>query len=178
MISTLTHLLPNPDSLSLRERVAQMLVVRASGHLFDHQIQYPSWEPPADVLRYWLQDLGVGGVIFLGGSAGELAWRCQQVQGWAAIPLFLAADIEEGVGQRFAGATGFPPPLALAAIAQMPEGGVVQAQSLAYEMGAWTAQEALAIGLNWVLAPVVDVNNNPQNPVINVRAFGETPEMV
>lgn len=71
MISTLTHLLPNPDSLSLRERVAQMLVVRASGHLFDHQIQYPSWEPPADVLRYWLQDLGVGGVIFWVGALGS-----------------------------------------------------------------------------------------------------------
>lgn len=174
----MTDLLPDPDLLSLGEQVAQMLVVRASGHLFDHQIQYPSWEPPADVLQHWLQDLRVGGVIFLGGSAGELAWRCQQVQDWAAIPLFLAADIEEGVGQRFAGATGFPPPLALAAIAQRPDGGLEQAQSLAYEMGAWTAQEAAAIGLNWVLAPVVDVNNNPQNPVINVRAFGETPEMV
>src|SRR3712207_298866 len=45
-------------------------------------------------------------------------------------------------------------------------------------MGSVTAKEALAIGINWVLAPVVDVNNNPKNPVINVRAFGETPEIV
>lgn len=154
-----------------------MLVVRASGYLFDHQIQYPSWEPKADVLHYWLTDLGIGGVILLGGSAGEIACRCQQLQEWAAIPLFLAADIEEGVGQRFSGATWFPPPLALAGMVQSGT-AIEQVQQSAQAMGAWTAQEALAIGLNWVLAPVVDVNNNPQNPVINVRAFGETPELV
>ena len=159
------------------EQVAQMLVVRASGYLFDHQIQYPTWEPKADVLQHWLTELGVGGVILLGGSAGEIAWRCQQLQDWAAMPLFLAADIEEGVGQRFSGATWFPPPLALAGLAQSAR-GLEQARKSAQQMGAWTAQEALAIGLNWVLAPVVDVNNNPQNPVINVRAFGETPEVV
>ena len=159
------------------EQVAQMLVVRASGYLFDHQIQYPSWEPKADVLQQWLTELGVGGVILLGGSAGEIAWRCQQLQEWASIPLFLAADIEEGVGQRFAGATWFPPPLALAGVARSAI-GLQQAQKSAQLMGAWTAQEALAIGLNWVLAPVVDVNNNPQNPVINIRAFGETPKRV
>lgn len=154
-----------------------MLVVRVSGYLFDHQIQYPSWEPKADVLRHWLTDLGVGGVILLGGSAGEIACRCQQLQEWAAIPLFMAADIEEGVGQRFSGATWFPPPLALAGMIQSGT-AIEQVQQSAQAMGAWTAQEALAIGLNWVLAPVVDVNNNPQNPVINVRAFGETPERV
>lgn len=168
-------LLPNLDHLSLAELVAQMVVVRASGYLFDHQIQYPAWEPPTAKLRHWLQDLGVGGVILLGGSAGELALRSQQLQGWAKVPLLLAADIEEGVGQRFAGATWFPPPMALGAIARHDP---IKAQGYAEQMGAWTAQEALSIGLNWILAPVVDVNNNPDNPVINVRAFGETPEQV
>ncbi|MEB3882959.1 glycoside hydrolase family 3 N-terminal domain-containing protein [Lyngbya sp. CCY1209] len=159
--------------LSLAERVAQMVVVRASGHLFDHQIRYPAWEPPCDRLRYWLEELGVGGVIFVDGSAAELAVRTQLLRSWAKIPLLLAADIEEGVGQRFAGATWFPPPMALGAIANRdPE----MAERYAEEMGAVTAREALAIGLNWILAPVVDVNNNPDNPVINVRAFGETPE--
>ncbi len=150
-----------------------MLVVRASGHLFDHQIQYPAWEPQANTLRHWLQDLGVGGVILLGGSAAEIALRCQQLQDWAKVPLFLTADIEEGVGQRFSGATWFPPPMALAAIADLN-----QAQTYAEQMGAITAQEALTIGLNWLLAPVVDVNNNPKNPVINVRAFGDDPVTV
>jgi beta-glucosidase len=167
----LTHVLPDFQELTLAEQVAQMLVVRASGYLFDHQILYPTWEPKADTLRHYLQDLAVGGVILLGGSAAEIALRSQQLQDWAKVPLFMAADIEEGVGQRFSGATWFPPPMALAAISQTDP---TTAAHLAAEMGAYTAQEALAIGLNWVLAPITDVNNNPQNPVINVRAFGET----
>jgi beta-glucosidase len=171
----LTHVLPDFQDLTLAEQIAQMLVVRASGHLFDHQILYPTWEPKAETLRHYVQDLAVGGVIVLGGSAAEIALRSQQLQDWAKVPLFMAADIEEGVGQRFSGATWFAPPMALAAIAQAEP---TTAADLATEMGAYTAQEALAIGLNWVLAPITDVNNNPQNPVINVRAFGETLEVV
>ncbi|MCP2730952.1 glycoside hydrolase family 3 N-terminal domain-containing protein [Limnofasciculus baicalensis] len=167
--------LPTLDSLSLEALVAQMVVIRASGYLFDRQIQYPIWEPPTSKLQHWIEDLGVGGVILLGGSAVELKLRSQQLQGWAQIPLLVAADIEEGVGQRFSGATWFPPPMAIGAVALKD---MAKAQQYAQEMGNITAQEALAIGINWILAPVVDVNNNPQNPVINVRAFGETPETV
>jgi len=163
------------DNLSLPELVAQMFVVRASGYLFDHQIRYPEWEPTADKLRYYLEKLGVGGVILVGGSAAELAVRSHQLQSWAKFPLLLAADIEEGVGQRFAGATWFGPPMAIAEIAGHNPG---KADRYAEQMGSVTAIEARAIGLNWILAPVVDVNNNPDNPVINVRAFGETPEIV
>jgi beta-glucosidase len=167
--------LPNLNDLSLEQKVAQMVVVRASGYLFDHQIQYPAWEPSAAQLQHLIQNLEVGGVILLGGSAGELSLRTQQLQNWAKIPLLIAADIEEGVGQRFGGATWFPPPMAISAVALK---NLAQAELYAAEMGATTAKEALAIGINWVLAPIVDVNNNPQNPVINVRAFGETPEIV
>ncbi len=166
---------PMIDNLSLPELVAQMFVVRASGYLFDHQIRYRAWEPTADKLRYYLENLGVGGVILVGGSAAELAVRSHQLQSWAKFPLLLAADIEEGVGQRFAGATWFGPPMAIAEIARHDAG---KADRYAEQMGAVTAIEARAIGLNWILAPVVDVNNNPDNPVINVRAFGETPEIV
>ncbi|NEP13729.1 MAG: beta-glucosidase [Symploca sp. SIO2C1] len=173
--SSESNSLPNLENLSLEEKVAQMIVVRASGYLFDHQIQYPDWEPPAKQLQHWLQDLGVGGVILVGGSAGEVAIRSQQLQNWAKVPLLIAADIEEGVGQRFASATWFPPPMAIGAVAAKDEH---QAQLYASQMGAITAQEALAIGINWILAPVVDVNNNPQNPVINVRAFGEKTAVV
>jgi beta-glucosidase len=163
------------DNLSLPELVAQMFVVRASGYLFDHQIRYPEWEPTASKLRYYLEKLGVGGVILVGGSAAELGVRSHQLQSWAKFPLLLAADIEEGVGQRFAGATWFGPPMAIAQVARHdPEA----ADRYAEQMGAVTAIEARAIGLNWILAPVVDVNNNPDNPVINVRAFGETPSIV
>lgn len=175
MTQNMTPQLPNLEDLSLPQLVAQMVVVRASGYLFDHQIQYPAWEPPRQKLQHWVQDLGVGGIIFLGGSAAELALRTEELQSWAAIPLLMAADIEEGVGQRFSGATWFPPPMALGAIAQTnPELAI----DYVYQMGAVIAQEAKAIGLNWVLAPVVDVNNNPDNPVINIRAFGEDVETV
>ena len=163
------------DNLSLPELVAQMFVVRASGCLFDHQIRYPEWEPTASKLRYYLEKLGVGGVILVGGSAAELAVRSHQLQSWAKFPLLLAADIEEGVGQRFAGATWFGPPMAIAEVARRD---AEAADRYAEQMGSVTAIEARAIGLNWILAPVVDVNNNPDNPVINVRAFGETPEIV
>ncbi|MBD2463909.1 beta-glucosidase [Oscillatoria sp. FACHB-1407] len=167
--------LPPWEELSLAEQVAQMIVVRASGYLFDHQIQYPQWEPTTAILQHWVTDLGVGGVILLGGSAAEVGLRSHQLQEWASIPLLIAADIEEGVGQRFTGAIWFPPPMALGAIAAHDLPKAIQ---LAEAMGSAIAQEALAIGINWVLAPVVDVNNNPQNPVINVRAFGETADIV
>jgi beta-glucosidase len=102
--------LPTPDTLPLAAQVAQLVVVRASSTLFDHQRRYPQWEAPQADLQRYVQELGIGGVIWLGGTAAELGLRTQQVQGWAEIPLFMAADVEEGVGQRFAGATQFPPP--------------------------------------------------------------------
>jgi len=156
--------LPNIDSLSLVQQVSQMVVVRTCGMLYDHQIQYPEWELTKSALHTLINEYGVGGVILLGGSAPEVALRTQQLQSWAKIPLLIAADIEEGVGQRFSGATWFPPPMALQDVSA----------NYAEAMGRITAEEALAIGINWVLAPIVDVNNNPENPVINVRAFGIT----
>ncbi|MEY4519613.1 MAG: hypothetical protein RLZZ499_2213, partial [Cyanobacteriota bacterium] len=162
-------------SLSLKEQIAQMIIVRASGHLFDHQIRYPAWEANNQQLKTWLTEFNLGGVILLGGSSVELQARSQQLQSWANIPLFIAADIEEGIGQRFPGGTWFPPPMALGKIyEQNPD----LARQYAYQMGEVTAQEALAVGINWLLAPVVDVNNNPDNPAINIRAFGDRPEVV
>jgi len=156
--------LPDIDTLSLIEQVSQMVVVRTCGMLYDHEIQYPRWESTNATLQTLIGEYGVGGVILMGGSAAEVALKTEQMQSWARVPLLIAADIEEGVGQRFSGATWFPPPMALQDVA-MP---------YAEEMGRITAEEALAIGINWVLAPIVDVNNNPENPVINIRAFGIT----
>lgn len=163
------------NSWTLREKIGQLIVVRASGFLYDHQIRYPVWEPPNAKLKQWLETLNLGGVILLGGSAAELATRTAQLQTWSPTPLLIAADIEEGVGQRFSGATWFPPPMILGAIAEQ---NLSLAQDYARQMGAVTAQEALALGLNWILAPIADVNNNADNPVINIRAFGETPAIV
>lgn len=169
-----TTRLPSPETLSLSEQVAQMMVVRTTGHLFDHEVAYPQWEATNAELKKALE-LGVGGVILLGGSAAEVGIRTQYLQSLAKYPLLMAADIEEGVGQRFSGATWFAPPMALGQIARQD---LPLAIDLSRQMGASIAREATAIGLNWLLAPVVDVNNNPANPVINVRAFGESAEVV
>ncbi|MGD1904274.1 MAG: glycoside hydrolase family 3 protein [Geitlerinemataceae cyanobacterium] len=168
-------ILPAPRTLPLDRLVAQMFVVRASGHLFDGQIRYPAWEPNRAALSELVVDRGIGGVLLIDGSAAEVALRTEALQTEADIPLLVCADIEEGVGQRFAGASHLPPLMALGAIAQTnPE----RATELAREMGRVTAREALAIGINWILAPVVDVNNNAANPVINVRSFGDDPAIV
>lgn len=163
------------QELSLKEAIGQMLVVRTSGYLFDNQIRYPAWEADFSSLDRWIKELHIGGVILLGASAPELWLKVRQLQETAKIPLFIAADIEEGVGQRFAGATWFPPPMALGSIAKE---NLDLATQLARELGEITASEASALGINWLLAPVVDVNNNPDNPVINVRSFGENAEIV
>lgn len=210
-------------ALSLRQQVAQLLVVRASGHASDSQRRYPRWELPNADLRRLLQS-GVGGVILLGGSAQELALRCRQLRAWAGQPLLLCADVEEGVGQRFEGASWLVPPLAIGrlqapgptaceAAAAAPSTGPRAAaeppaepfpgaqaepgaqgldrepqerppaaaapspnpEALAERYGRCTGRQARLLGLNWVLGPVCDVNNNPANPVINVRAWGEDP---
>ena len=160
------------EASELRRQLASLLVVRGSGHARDHQRRYPRWELSNAQLRALLEQ-GVGGVILLGGSAEELRLRCEQLQRWAGQPLLLCADVEEGVGQRFEGASWLAPPLALGALhGRDPE----QAETLAERYGRCTGRQARLLGLNWVLGPVCDVNNNPANPVINVRAWGETPE--
>lgn len=154
------------NQLSLEAQIAQMIVVRASGCLSDRQILYPQWEANYGQLSSWITELGIGGVILMGGTAAEVAWRTAQLQALSQIPLLIAADLEEGVGQRFGGATWCLPPFAC-----------LDPQDAA-DLGRVTALEAVEIGINWLLAPVADVNNNPQNPVINVRSFGDRPNWV
>ena len=161
----------SPGADSLRRRVAELLVLRASGHLSDQQRRYPQWELPNSELQRLLQE-GVGGVILLGGSAVELQQRTQQLQGWSEHRLLFCADVEEGVGQRFEGASWLVPPLALGRLHQQEP---KLALNLSERYGRCTGEQARRCGLNWVLGPVCDVNNNPANPVINVRAWGEDP---
>ncbi|MEY3543877.1 MAG: hypothetical protein RLZZ247_34 [Cyanobacteriota bacterium] len=159
-------------SAELRRQLAQLLVVRGSGFSRDSQRRYPRWELTNAELKHLLE-LGVGGVILLGGSAEDLRVRCAQLQSWARQPLLLCADVEEGVGQRFEGASWLVPPLALGRLHGHDPARAVQ---LAERYGRCCGRQARRVGLNWVLGPVCDVNNNPANPVINVRAWGETPE--
>ena len=156
---------------ALRRLCAELVVVRASGHLGDHEREHPRWELPNAALQRLLA-AGVGGVILLGGRASELRLRTRQLRRWAGQPLLLCADVEEGVGQRFGGASWLVPPLALGRLHAREPG---RALALAERYGRCTGREARTSGLNWVLGPVCDVNNNPANPVINVRAWGEQP---
>jgi len=161
---------PHPGN-DLQRLVASLLVVRCSGHLSDGQRRYPRWELDNGTLQRLLS-AGVGGVILLGGSAAELRLRTRQLQAWADTELLLCADVEEGVGQRFEGASWLVPPLALG---RLHGENPAEALALAERYGRCTGREARAVGLNWVLGPVCDVNNNPANPVINVRAWAEDP---
>ena len=158
----------------LRQAVARLLVVRASGHATDRQRRYPRWELSNHDLEQLL-GAGVGGVILLGGTATELQQRCRTFQRWAGQPILLCADVEEGVGQRFEGASWLVPPMALG---RLHRNDPNQALQLAEQYGRCTGNQAKRCGLNWVLAPVCDVNSNPKNPVINVRAWGEDPHTV
>ena len=158
----------------LRREVAELFIVRASGFNLDSQRLYPELEASNANLKRLLES-GIGGVIFLGGTVKELETRCKVVKNWAGKPLLLCADIEEGIGQRFFGGTHFVPPMGISQIYEKdPNLGI----SIAENIGYFTGKEAKNIGLNWLLAPVCDVNNNSKNPVINLRAWGEDPETV
>ena len=92
-----------------------------------------------------------------------------RLQALSALPLLNAADFETGVGFRLRGGTTFPRAMAF---------GAAGDEGLAFEAGRITAVEARALGVHVNFAPVADVNNNPRNPVINTRSFGEDPAVV
>ncbi len=158
----------------LRRQVAELFIVRASGYNLDSQRLYPNLEESNTSLKRLLEE-GVGGVIFLGGTVKELEIRCNILKKWSGKRLLLCADIEEGVGQRFHGGTKFIPPMGIAQIYKKDHHLGI---SIAERIGYFTAKEAKNIGLNWLLAPVCDINNNSNNPVINLRAWGEEAETV
>ncbi|MFP5501663.1 MAG: glycoside hydrolase family 3 protein, partial [Candidatus Sericytochromatia bacterium] len=112
---------------------------------------------------------GWGGVILFHGDRTETRRRIAALQAASAVPLLVAADMEHGAGQQLAGASVFPTAMAFGAHAS---------EEAAYALGAHTAHEALASGINWVLAPVCDVTVNPANPIIHVRSFGGEPALV
>ncbi len=162
------------DKSQLRREVSELIIIRASGYNLDSQRLYPNLELSNSKLKRLLE-AGVGGVIFFGGTLKELEIRCKVLTKWAGKPLLLCADVEEGVGQRFKGGTKFVPPMGIAQIYKKDQNLAI---SIAEKLGIITGQEAKKIGLNWVLAPVCDINNNPNNPVINLRAWGEDPSTV
>lgn len=115
-------------------------------------------------------EAGVGGFIVFGGSMAEVARLTDRLREAAGRPLWFAADLERGAGQQFEGGATLPPPAALAAHPE-PERAVRQAAAL-------TAREARSVGVNWVFAPVLDLDVEPRNPIVGTRSFGDDPGTV
>jgi beta-N-acetylhexosaminidase len=158
--------------LSLEEKVGQLLQVRyyADYASFD-SLEYKH-------LRDEIQKYHIGSVVFgmhfnnsgpVTSSALSSAKVANQLQSDSKLPLLVATDVERGVASRLKDVPSFPWPMAWGAVG---DSGTVE------RFGAITAREARAVGIHWALAPVVDVNSNPANPVINDRSFGEDPAQV
>lgn len=149
--------------LSLEEQIGQLLMVG-----------FPGTTPTPELIKL-LQQYHVGNIIFFSRNAQEarqiyeLTEQLQQIAREAdqAYPLLIAIDQENGMVQRLgADATILPGNMAL---------GAVGSEQSAYDVALTAGQELAVLGINLNLAPVVDVNNNPANPVIGVRSFGEAP---
>ena len=122
----------------------------------------------------------VGGIIMSVGSPLEIAQKLNTMQRLSALPLLVGADLEFGAGYRargryflpngidLGGATIFPPEMGI---------GATRDSALAYDQGRITATEGRALGIHIAFTPILDVNNNPANPVIGVRSFGEDPRL-
>lgn len=154
------HLL---NGMSLREKIAQLVVIRANGNYYA--------EDADDFLHLsrMVQEHQIGGIIFFRGDIYNQAILHNKLQRRAQIPLWISQDMEFGAAMRISGTTRFTPAMGIAATGNPHN---------AFEKGRITALEARAIGVHQIYAPVVDVNNNPNNPVINVRSFSEDPETV
>ncbi len=114
-------------------------------------------------------ELGVGGYIIFGGTSESVRRLTADLLRRAGRPLLLASDLERGAGQQVAGLTEFPPPMALASLGE---------PSVVRWAASVTAQEARAVGINWVFAPVADLDLLPENPIVQTRAFGADPNEV
>jgi beta-N-acetylhexosaminidase len=159
-------------SMSLRDRVAQLIVATCYGDAPATKSQeYQKY-------KHWVRDLRIGGFIVANrvdhgairnAEPHAMALFLNQMQKISKTPLLVAADFERGASMRVTGGAQFP--------YNMAYGAARDLDAVKYE-GLATAREARAIGVHWIFAPVADVNNNPENPVINTRSFGESAEDV
>jgi beta-N-acetylhexosaminidase len=162
-------------TLSLRDKAAQMVWPWLLG-------DYTATDDPAfRRIERLIRDQHLGGLIISVGSPTEIATKLNELQGASPLPLLVGADLETGAAFRarggyflpnaidLGGATGFPYQMGI---------GATRDSALAYAMGRVTAREGRALGIHMAFAPVLDVNNNPKNPVISLRSFGENPQLV
>ncbi|WP_103029285.1 glycoside hydrolase family 3 N-terminal domain-containing protein [Salinibacter altiplanensis] len=151
------------QSMTLDEKIAQLFVVRIDGEF--QNANAPSYRETATLV----EEFGAGGLIFGPGAPMTQIAMANDLQAKAERPLLVAQDTEWGVGMRIDEATSFPPAMAI---------GATRDASHAYRVGYATAREARALGVHQLYAPVADVNNNPKNPIINVRSFGASSSLV
>jgi beta-glucosidase-like glycosyl hydrolase len=114
-------------------------------------------------------ELGAGGFVLFGGDAAAVKELTAALRARSTTPLLIAADLERGAGQQFRGATQLPP---LAAIGSLDD------LSITRQAAALTAREALSLGVNWIFAPVADLDIEPRNPIVGTRSFGSDPVRV
>jgi beta-N-acetylhexosaminidase len=150
-------------AMSLRQRVAQLVFPWVTGG--------PSSAAAgeAERLRRWTERDEVGGLIISRGTPASVAAKLNAAQERSRVPLLVVSDLETGPGMRLTGGTNFPPAMAF---------GAAGNEALAREAGRITGLEARAVGIHLTLGPILDVNSNPRNPIINVRSFGEDPAQV
>jgi beta-N-acetylhexosaminidase len=149
--------------LSPRQKVAQLVVPWLGGN-------YMSLDDSAyQIAVRWIDSLEVGGLIISVGSPYDIAAKLNALQRRSKLPLLVSADLEWGAAMRVVGATAFPHIMAAGATGDDRD---------AYMIGRVAALEGRAVGIHVNFAPDADVNNNPLNPIINIRSFGEDPRAV
>ena len=161
--------------MTLRERVGQLMMPFVLGNFA------PEGSETHDRIVSVIEQESVGGLIMSVGSPSEVAVKLNDLQQHSKYPLLIAADLETGAGFRFRGAVHIPTNIALGGATSFPSlmaFGATGDPRHAYQLGRITAMEARAMGIHVPFAPVLDVNNNPDNPIINIRSFGEDPSAV
>ena len=158
--------------MTLRDRVAQLVMTACYGDSPSvRSREYREY-------RSQVTDLKVGGLIVLNKVRDGAVQRAEphataaflnRMQRLAKTPLIVGADFEHGASMRMVRTTPFPYMMAF---------GAANDLELTRALGAATAREARAMGIHWIFAPDADVNNNPDNPIINIRSFGENPQAV
>jgi beta-N-acetylhexosaminidase len=150
-------------SLTLREKIGQMINFRMSGEFANlNSEKFAEY-------KLNVKQNGIGGFTVYRGDVNAIAVLTNELQRISKIPLLFSADYERGLRMQMKTGTPFTTNMGLGAT------GEVQ---FAYKQGKIICEEMRAIGVNWLFAPVVDINNNPDNPVINIRSFGENPQKV
>lgn len=155
------------NRLDTRQYAAQMVMPRLDGPMLEDN------DYRAAVIS--LVREGIGGFILFGGDIEKTPLRLRELQSHAKIPLMIASDVERGLGQQLSGGTSFPSQRAVASAINMRSR---EDADLLNEMLDAVRIETRAAGIHVVFSPVMDVNSNPDNPIICTRAFGEEPEIV